>query len=533
MPTDGKMVNAKQRKRKRDKTVSAAIVGQSSKKLSTDQHRPVVPSEAAMTQSTCHKKFLAASDGAAYLTLMRDHYQGFALVPAAQVQPASFHVASKLALEKLRDAGYYQYDMVMAGGKNLSRTFVQRTLVGEPGITYKYLGLRLFAHAWSGAETTDHFRNIYAMNQEMIRMTKDQLRYHGRTGCCDYNLTLINFMEPSCDTVLREEESYGMGKASVSWHADSSLQDFSSIGVYHTLPTQKASTWDWKIALRENPDEESGRPAAVQPVVVPTKSGDVYFLLGDFNHTHQHMVLAGSTARRISSTHRVAVTETDTYNYIRDRCSMALTSVKAELKEKESPADWNIPILMEAQAVLTEVEFEWIAQYWVQGAQHNVQHIWWQAPVRALEQARAALEKLTFKIYTRCTTSDGIPRELLLGLVAALKSRKEWRSKWDDRRADKIYKRRISRPFQPVDHPVFTTDACPKRLPKDLTAAVSTLSRVLAELDKKTAGAGQLSPLKGRANEKPDGKFSGASLSSGRRTYQSEHNTKTAKKQRK
>ena len=85
-----------------------------------------------------------------------------------------FHQSAKSALEKLRDSGYYQYDMVQAGGSILSRTFVQRCLVGEPGITYKYLGLRLFAHAWSGSNALPQFRSIYDLNQAVIRLTQQQ-----------------------------------------------------------------------------------------------------------------------------------------------------------------------------------------------------------------------------------------------------------------------------------------------------------------------------------------------------------------------
>ena len=329
-------MNPKQRKRNRQRvkdtsskqSVDAGNDDSSNATAPKQRHRPVIPSLQRSAISISKKKFSTpTTDGSAYHQLLREHHAGFVVVPAGKVRPPDFHHAAKAALEKLRDAGYYQYDMVMAGGKNLSRTFVQRCLVGDPGITYKYLGLRLFAHAWSGPDVSSHFRDIYRMNQEKIRMTKEQVKQQPASnrsrGSCEYNLTLINYMEPACDAVLKEEEFYGMGKASVSWHADSSLQDHSSIGVYHTLPTQKACIWDWKIALRQNPDT----PDVVQPVVVPTKSGDVYFLLGQFNHTHQHMVLAGSTTRRISSTHRVAVTDTDTYEYIRDRCSTALKSV--------------------------------------------------------------------------------------------------------------------------------------------------------------------------------------------------------------
>jgi len=42
-------------------------------------------------------------------------------------------------------------DIVSAGkseSRAWSKTFVSRTLVGEPGTTYKYLGLRIFSHPW-------------------------------------------------------------------------------------------------------------------------------------------------------------------------------------------------------------------------------------------------------------------------------------------------------------------------------------------------------------------------------------------------
>lgn len=108
----------------------------------------------------------------------------------------------------------------MAGGRHSSRTFVKRTLVGNPGITYKYLGLRLFAHAWSGPGVSPLLKSISDMNEDMIRMTKEQKRkvnYHTDDGvpddkCSDdYNLTLINYMEPSSHTKIgfKDEAFYG------------------------------------------------------------------------------------------------------------------------------------------------------------------------------------------------------------------------------------------------------------------------------------------------------------------------------------
>ena len=46
-------------------------------------------------------------------------------------------------------------------------------------------------------------------------------------------------------------------------------------------------------------------------------------MLNDFNHHHHHAVIAGNTWR-YSSTHRVAVVKRDTWDYIRERCELAL-----------------------------------------------------------------------------------------------------------------------------------------------------------------------------------------------------------------
>ena len=92
-------------------------------------------------------------------------------------------------------------------------------------------------HSWLGPDTQPIFHAVYDMNQEMIRMTKQQqqqaMAKDTKTGSCKCNLTLVNCMELVCHVALKEEEAHGMGKALVSRHADSSLQDYSSI---HTCP---------------------------------------------------------------------------------------------------------------------------------------------------------------------------------------------------------------------------------------------------------------------------------------------------------
>ena len=203
------------------------------------------------------KKYFTPENGPEFDRLVKEQYDGFVHVSVNEVTPSNFHQRAKSALERLRDSNYYQvrctlthhnftfleqivdniaactllskkYDVVMAGGKHSSRTFVKRTLVGNPGITYKYLGLRLFAHSWSGPGTPPLLKAIGDLNQDMIRMTlkhktkkrqrqlnrgSEQSNTHQEdvNGSCEYNLTLINYMEPSSHTKIgfKDEAFYG------------------------------------------------------------------------------------------------------------------------------------------------------------------------------------------------------------------------------------------------------------------------------------------------------------------------------------
>lgn len=60
---------------------------------------------------------------------------------------------------------------------------------------------------------------------------------NGGGGSCAFNLTLINRMECSAaKRDLKPDPLFAMGKCSVSWHADSCLQDFSTIGMVVRKP---------------------------------------------------------------------------------------------------------------------------------------------------------------------------------------------------------------------------------------------------------------------------------------------------------
>jgi hypothetical protein len=89
-------------------------------------------------------------------------------------------------------------------------------------------------------------------------------------------------------------------------------------------------------------------------------------------------------------------------------------------------------------------------------------------------------------------TARIIPRDVVHGLLTELTARQKLRLKWDERRADKIYQRRIATEFRPVARPIFPGSASTsrddavsqpqqqqQRLPKDLSSAIRDLSRIL------------------------------------------------------
>lgn len=131
---------------------------------------------------------------------------------------------------------------------------------------------------------------------------------------------------------LKDEPTFKRDKCTVSWHADSTLEHFSTIGVYHAtcrvsddvpcFATTKKAYWSnddsapheadladaddsWRIAMRVHLDAEGpnvGKVTSrasemktldphqvpVPPVVFALPNKSAYFLLEDFNHHHQH-----------------------------------------------------------------------------------------------------------------------------------------------------------------------------------------------------------------------------------------------------
>ena len=374
-----------------------------------------------------------------YRELLNTSYRGFVQTPSSSFEK-SFHEnfqASLLGLDKLN---VYQYDITQPAGlgTKIAKTFVSRCLVGEPGVTYKYLGIRMFSIPWeaSSVGASPHSIEIGKLNQKLIEHTKELLLNSGRKefGSCKYNLTLINRCLPQSEaTILKQEPLFKKDKITVSWHADSTLEHFSTIGVYHFIDDsfdpsvhpaavavgtsrgtkssrdtgQKTMTENtpWKVAMRvwcdaEGPSagnikkkQASGTKlqddlnASIPPISVPLPSGDTYFLLDDFNHHHQHSVLASSQGLRYSSTHRVCRTDGHTFSSIRAKC--------VNVFQRSSVNDLNSKLIRGDQFILSEIEFEWIRQFYIQGSEHKRIHEWWWGPMEELCGYWCEMEKKT------------------------------------------------------------------------------------------------------------------------------------------
>jgi alpha-ketoglutarate-dependent dioxygenase FTO len=198
------------------------------------------------------------------------------------------------SMDIMNQHGYFRTDVTQPFGlgTKLAKTYVTRCLLGEEGTTYKYLGLRLFAHPWTvnpkhriDPSLKEAVETIAKLNTSLTERTRHHLDvlkekrskrndatpgsplWHVK-GRAKFDVTLINRMTYSSD--LKKEPTIGQDKCTVSWHADSSLEHYSSIAVYTLLcnesklddhrsqysNTEVTLSNKWSIALRVDHDSE-------------------------------------------------------------------------------------------------------------------------------------------------------------------------------------------------------------------------------------------------------------------------------------
>lgn len=158
--------------------------------------RPIVYPKACLGSVMKRNGFCSPSD-VDYLEIMSTSYEGFVMDPE-ETYDEQFHHQFRVAFEGLELQNLYQFDFTQPAGlgTKVVKTFVSRCLVGEPGITYKYLGLRMFSIPWTRGETGSSKYSVLIgqLNRIISHRSAILLRNlrRNRTGSCDYNLTLIN-----------------------------------------------------------------------------------------------------------------------------------------------------------------------------------------------------------------------------------------------------------------------------------------------------------------------------------------------------
>jgi len=418
--------------RKKSKQDSVGI-----ERLSVYKRECVLPKPVPKGINVPNKRMMLPADQG-YDLVMKECYDGFIAQPPNAFEN-NFHSDFYEVLSEMEKKDYFQFDLTQPAGlgTKVAKTFVTRCLVGDPGTTYKYLGVRMFAHSWLAGDVgvCNGVSKIKSLNERLIAKTEKLLKESGKVhyGSCQYNLTLINRCFAQNDSIvkLKDEPLFKREKCTVSWHADSTLEHFSSIAVYNCLKRETLTTksddcageeGSWRIALRvlphaegpsagklKTPLEANTETNTAPPIAFPLPDRWSYFLLDDFNHHHQHAVLVGD-ADRFASTHRVCRTEGHTFDSIKRKCQSAI-----EISRVLMGTPKNIKAI---QTALTEVEFEWIRQFYVQGQIHSDLHVWWHKPLEELLSFWGKLEELTRKVIVQAlrdaalSEEDGLERTL-------------------------------------------------------------------------------------------------------------------------
>ena len=299
-------------------------------------------------------------------------------------------------------------------GTSCAPTYVTRCLMGDPGTTYKYLGLRMFAHPWntpirdlkdhlSSRVTNHHLPQLYRHRQSTTTTTLSDSNTNASAtaatksipyqpnpnGKC-FDICLINRM--TMNKKLKTEPLDEENKTTVSWHADSSLEHYSTIAVYQTIVRSTAPGKDplvksdgndheWSIGLRVSPNAEgpkinhrndddgdvdaAANVTTTPPIAVSLPTNSAYYLLDDFNHHHQHTVLVNKNRSSLSSI-RYSLTfrllrESHNVNDMIHRCRRCISQF-----HKKGTKTYRFE-----QLTLNELESEWIRQFYIQGRHHH------------------------------------------------------------------------------------------------------------------------------------------------------------------
>lgn len=157
---------------------------------------PLYLTETQLSQYDIPQDRFVGQNDDCYESVIDSAYQGFSHAPTDTFS-RSFHSRFERAMVGLEKEEAYQYDVTQPAGlgTKTAMTYVTRCVVGDPGTTYKYLGLRMFSIPWTKGSvgSSDSSVEIGRLNQMMISKSEELLAKRGKDcGSCQYNLTLIN-----------------------------------------------------------------------------------------------------------------------------------------------------------------------------------------------------------------------------------------------------------------------------------------------------------------------------------------------------
>ncbi|XP_076012021.1 alpha-ketoglutarate-dependent dioxygenase FTO [Genypterus blacodes] len=311
------------------------------------------------------------------------------------------------------------------------------------------------------------------------------------TGPVQFNVTLLNYMDPAAMSQLKEEPYYGMGKMAVGWHHDENLVSHSPVAVYsYSCQDNKGESGEgssrektcWRIGLKVAWDIHT------PGMTLPLESGDCYYMRDDLNSSHQHCVLAGESAR-FSSTHRVAECSSGTLKYIQSRCQQALSNLRTDPETGSHSLLGLLPTtLRHCEEIHNEVEFEWLRQYWFQGQRYARFCSWWTRPMEQLEKDWRLMETMTMLFLSTVEEEEEEEeeggragegrREMAETLLSALTDRHQQRQTWRDRCHSSLAQT-LPPEEAPVDRPFWGVDDPGMPLPFDLADIINRVESLL------------------------------------------------------
>ena len=154
---------SKQQKRdlKRNAKFKQSTIPKASSINISHKNNPTLPLISAYKRETIYptrhtinipkiNSFFTPKDKLVYNNLLQTCYQWFNVLDHSHFE-LNFHSSFSSCFKELDKMNIFQHDITQPAGLNtkLAKTLVSRCLVGDAGITYKYLGIRMFSIPWN------------------------------------------------------------------------------------------------------------------------------------------------------------------------------------------------------------------------------------------------------------------------------------------------------------------------------------------------------------------------------------------------